>query len=130
MIDYREDPESNVIELTVDGRVSRDELDDVATRLEAAIAKHGSVRLLEHVQSFGGMDPSVYWEDLKFSLRHLRDFSRCAVVADQTWVEWITKSAAPFVKCDLRHFKPDQIEQARQWLRKDGQGAGGAAAES
>jgi SpoIIAA-like len=116
MIDYREDPESDIIEITVDGGISREEFERIAARLEAHIARHGKVRLLEEIRSFGGIDPATFWADLKFSLRHLRDFSRCAVVTDKRWIEWLAKAMDPLVACEIRHFPPDQIAAARSWL--------------
>ncbi len=123
MIDYREDPVSNVVEITVDGKISRAEFDEIAGKLEAHIAKHGKVHLLEEIRSFGGMEMSLYWDDLKFSLRHLSDFSRCAVVADKTWIEWMAKAANPFVACDIKVFEPGQIDEARGWLKEDAKAA-------
>ena len=122
MLDYREDPHSDLIEITVDGRIGKDEFERIAARLEAAIARHGKVRLLEEIRSFGGVDATTFWADLKFSLRHLGDFSRCAVVTDKRWIEWLAKAMDPLVACEIRHFPPEQIAAARSWL-----GAGTAA---
>lgn len=119
MIDYREDPASNVIEIVVDGGISREEFEAIAAKLEAQIARHGKVRLLEEIRSFGGIEPAAFWGDLKFSLRHLSDFSRCAVVTDQRWIEWLARAMDPLVACEIRHFPPEQIEHARHWLRQE-----------
>ena len=116
MIDYREMPETGVVEIRIDGRVSREAFDRVASKLEAFIECHGKVRVLEIVDSFGGMDPSVFWDDLKFGLRHLNDFSRCAVVTEKRWVEVMTKAVRPFVSCEIELYHHDEIETARTWL--------------
>jgi hypothetical protein len=39
MLEYREEPGSDLIEIVVDGRIGRDEFERVAARLEAAIAR-------------------------------------------------------------------------------------------
>jgi hypothetical protein len=117
MIDFTEDPRAALVEIRIEGRVTRDELEEVATRVEAAIVKHGKLRLLEEVRGFSGIEPTALWEDLKFSLRHLKDFSRCAVVTDQNWIEWFARGANPFVACDIRCFPLAEIEQARTWLK-------------
>jgi hypothetical protein len=44
--------------------------DRTAQKLEAFIARHGRVRVLEFVNDFDGMDVKAFWHDLKFSLRH------------------------------------------------------------
>lgn len=119
MIEYREDPDSHIVEITVDGAISREAFDDIARRLEARIARDGKVRVLEEVRSLGAIAPATFWADLKFSLRHLNDFSRCAVVTDRGWIEWLARAVAPFVTCAVRHFPPEQIGDARRWLRED-----------
>lgn len=117
MIEFREEPGSNAVELVIDGRISKSEFDDIATKLEAAIARHGKVRLLEEVRSFGGVEPAMFWDDLRFSLRHLNDFSRCAIVAERSWMEWMAKILAPMLPGEVRHFPPERVDEARAWLR-------------
>lgn len=119
MIEYREDAASNLVEIVVDGHVSKAEFDDIAARLEAAIARHGKLRVLEEVRSFGGMAPSAFWADLKFAMRHLGDFSRCAVISDQRWIELLATGAGKLIACEIRHFPPDQLAAARAWLNED-----------
>lgn len=117
MITYRAEPGSNLIELTVDGKVSRAEFDGVATNLEAAIARHGEVRLLEDIRDFQGMDASAFWDDVKFSLRHMNDVSRAAIVTDERWIEWLVRVVGPALKADVRTFTPAETDAARAWLK-------------
>lgn len=119
MIEYRGDSGPQVVEIVVDGPISRAAFGEIAARLEARIALDGKVRLLQEIRSLGGIHPSTFWDDLKFSLRHLSDFSRCAIVTDHRWIEWFAKAVSPFVACEIRYFPPEQIEQARSWLRED-----------
>jgi hypothetical protein len=120
VLEYREDASSNLVKIVVDGRVSKAEFDEIATRLEAAIARHGKLRVLEEVRSFGGLDPAAFWADLKFGLRHLNHFSRCAVISDQRWIEVFAMGVDKLIACEIRHFPPEQIAAARAWLRADG----------
>lgn len=118
MIEYREDAGTDLVEIVVDGRIGKAEFDDVADRLEAYIRRHGKVRVLEEVRSLGGIEPAALWADLRFALRHLNDFSRCAVVSDKRWIEPLTTGVGKLVACELRHFLPGQIAAARAWLRE------------
>jgi hypothetical protein len=117
MMKYHE--KGDMVEIMIDGGVTKDEFDDIAARLERAIGEHGKVRILEEVRSLGGIEPAVFWPDLKFGLRHLNHFSRCAVVTDKTWIEWFAKAVDPLIPCEVRHFPPERIENARDWLRED-----------
>ena len=116
MLDYREDGEAGVVEITVEGRISREEFDEVAAKLESFIASRGKVRLLEVIHDFKGIDASAFWDDLKFSLRHLNDFSRCAIVTRAQWIQSWSNLVGSLFHCEIAHFEPHQIEEARAWL--------------
>lgn len=54
--------------------------------------------------------------DLKFSLRHLNDFSRCAIVSDAKLLSLVSTIAEPFIDCQVAYFKLNEVEPARDWL--------------
>jgi len=116
MLAYKEHDNAQAVEIRLSGRVSTEEFDRVASRLEAFIKRHGQVRVLEVVDDFEGMDAAALWHDVKFSLRHLQDFSRIAVVSSPEIRNLWSSLVSPFIKCDVEHFAPDQIEEARDWL--------------
>jgi hypothetical protein len=77
MLSYKEMDNLAAVEIEISARVSTEEFDRTAKKLEAFIVRHGRVRVLEIIHDFEGMDAKALWHDLKFSLRHLNDFSRC-----------------------------------------------------
>ena len=81
MLSYTEHDNAQAVEIHVCGKVSTEEFDRLAQKLEAFIARHGQVRVLEQISEFEGMEAAALWHDLKFSLRHLKDFSRIAIVS-------------------------------------------------
>jgi hypothetical protein len=113
MLSYTEHDNAQAVEITLTGRVSTDEFDRMAKRLEAFIARHGQVRVLEQIKDFEGMDAAALWHDTKFSFRHLKDFSRVAVVADPEVHNLWSSLVSPFIECQVEHFAPDQIAEAR-----------------
>ncbi|MGD9867025.1 MAG: STAS/SEC14 domain-containing protein [Hyphomicrobiales bacterium] len=116
MLGYKEDDRLGIIEITVSGRVTAKEFEAVAGRIEAAIARHGKVRVLERIEDFKGMEARAFWEDLVFSLRHLNDFSRCAVVSDKQWSTIWSELVGPLMRCEVEHFSLGEMEAARAWL--------------
>ncbi|MFZ0132706.1 MAG: STAS/SEC14 domain-containing protein [Desulfobacterales bacterium] len=116
MLEIRERPETNIVELTVDGRITRADFDEAVAVLDKKIKEHGNVRLLEEVRSIGAVEPSLIWEDLKWVFAHYKDITRTAVVADHQWIELYTKIVKPFVKIEIRYFESREIEDARRWL--------------
>ncbi len=116
MLSYKEYDNAQAVEIVLEGRVSRQDFDALAGRLEAFIARHGRVRVLEIVRDFEGMDASALWHDIKFSLRHLKDFSRCAIVANPNTRHLWSSLVAPFMSCAVEHFAPGEEDAARDWL--------------
>lgn len=116
MLSYTEHDNSQAVEIVLKGRVSTEEFDSVAKKLEAFIARHSRVRVLEIIKDFEGMDASAFWHDIKFSLRHLKDFSRVAIVANPDTHHLWSNLVAPFMQCDVEHFAPGEEEAARDWL--------------
>jgi hypothetical protein len=116
MLEYREIPNTNVIELTIDGGTSAEEFDAVIAKLTDAIARHGKINLLKHVRSMGLIPASRLWADLKFGFQNLRNIGRVAAVADPQWMSVFTKAANPFFSAELRFFGVDEIAAARDWL--------------
>jgi len=98
MLEFRDVPDSNVIEFTVDGHIARDEFERVIAALNANIAEHGKVRLLEEIRSFGLTDPLTLLEDLKWLFEHFNDIERTAVVSDYGWLEGFVQMTSPMFK--------------------------------
>jgi hypothetical protein len=118
MIDVQEHPDSNIVEMEVAGAVTAQEFDDTLAKLEAAIARHGRIRLLERI---GELDtPPIpwtkLWADVKFSFEHLSDVTHVAVVADQGWISAYVNMLNPLMKAELKQFKTAELEAARTWL--------------
>ena len=116
MLSYKEHDNAQAVEILLTGRVSTEEFDGVAAKLEAFIDRHGHVRVLEIIQDFEGMDAVALWHDIKFSLRHLKDFSRMAVVCNPDTHHLWSSLVAPFMSCTVEHFVPGQEEAARDPL--------------
>ena len=116
MLSYTEHDNAQAVEIALSGHVSADEFDRVAEKLEAFIVRHGQVRVLEVIKDFEGMDAAALWHDIKFSFRHLKDFNRIAVVANPEIHNLWSSLVSPFMTCEVEHFAPDQIEEARDWL--------------
>lgn len=114
---YDEDDATATIEIRVAGRVTADQFEDVARRMEAFLERHESVRIVEVIERFDGMDLSLLFDDVLFSLRHMRRFSHVAVVTDLRWAEKMANAAAIVLSARLRLFPLDAIDEARTWAK-------------
>lgn len=119
MIQYKEIEGTNIAEIMVDGKVTREDFDTIAPRLENFIEKHGTVRLLEEIRNFSGFELSLLWDNMKFSFGHMKNFDRVAVVTDKRWIKNWTKLGNTFINAEVEAFELDEIEDARAWLREN-----------
>ena len=116
ILSYKEYDNAQAVEIVVGGPHLTAEFDALAGRLEAFIKRHGRVRVLEIVKDFEGMDATAFWHDIKFSLRHLKDFSRCAMVINPDTHHLWASLGSPLISCEVKHFAPGEEDAARDWL--------------
>ena len=111
----------NTIGMQVDGKLTKDDYGVLIPYIENLITESGPLNLLCDMTNFSGIEIEAFWEDFKFSIRHLRDFKRMAVVGDQRWLEWWTKFLNPLIKTEAKYFSPEQMSEAWNWLRAGNQ---------
>jgi len=118
MLSYKEYDNAQAVEIVLAGRVSTKEFDQIAEKLKGLhqAPRADPIRVLEVIKDFEGMDASAFWHDVKFSLRHVQDFSRVAIVINPDVHHLWSNLVAPFMRCDVEHFSPGETEAARDWL--------------
>lgn len=114
---YVEYPDQKTVEIQVEGSISAEDFETVASRLEDFIAQHGKVKLLEVVRDFDGFDLSILKDAIRFDREHLKDFTHCAVVTDSGWIGPFARLVSRFLDMELRVFAIGELDVARAWLR-------------
>lgn len=117
MMTLQADDAAGVIEFTIDGRVERPEYESVVRAFETMIAARGKVGVVEIIHDYRGIDPALWWRDVRWSFGHLNDFGRCAVVTDHGWIGPVTRFAAAFMSMEIRVFRMGELDAARAWVR-------------
>ena len=107
----------HTVGIKVDGKLTKDDYGVLIPYFENLIKECGALNLLCDLTQFSGMDVAAFWEDFKFSIRHLREFQRIAIVGDQRWLNWYTKLFNPLVKTELHYFQQEQIQEAWEWVK-------------
>ena len=126
---YTEDPELPVAELHVLGRVTQHDMDEILPKMDAFIAKHGKVRIVEVIEKFEGFDPTTMLDGIKFDINHLTDVTHAAVVSDIGWIGMLTRATAMVMPLTVRMFPMKELEAARNWARDPHDVSPGEAAE-
>jgi hypothetical protein len=119
MIGYSTQPNSPVVELTVEGRVTDADLKASIERLREDLERNGKTRILEVIQGFTGMEPQALWTDVRLGLPLANKVSRVAVVADQAWIRSATHLGRFFTSAELKTFEPAELDEARTWIARD-----------
>lgn len=106
-----------LVELTVSGTVTKDDITNVCARMERDIEVSGTVKVLENVAGFAGIGPAAIWQDLKLAFPLARKVSHVAVVADQAWIRAAAGFGRLFTSAEIRTFRTDELDAARAWLQ-------------
>lgn len=117
---YSEHKTAPVAEIRVSGHVTQHDMDELLPKLEGFIGRHGTVRLVEVIESFEGADPTTFFDGMKFDVMHLQDVTHVAVVSDIPWIGFISRAASMVMPVIVRTFAMDQLAEARKWAETPG----------
>lgn len=116
MIEILDRSEGRVVGLRATGRITGEDFGPVLERLERALAEHGGIRLLVHVEKLGTFSPGAFLDDARFSIEHAKDVERIAVVAEGLLFGTYVKAAARLVPGEVRRFKSHELDEAWRWI--------------
>lgn len=105
-----------MVGIRASGKISGDDFDPALERLERAVAEHGKVRLLIHVEKLGTFSPGAFMDDARFSIEHAKDVERVAVVADGFLFGSYVRAASKLVPGEVRRFKTGELDEAWRWI--------------
>jgi hypothetical protein len=105
------------LELRVLGRLEKDDYKECLARFEDRLKDNEKIGLLVHIGDFHGWSPGALWEDLKFDVKHYRDVSRFALVAESPGKKWMATVSSPFTGAKVEFFTEDQLDEAREWVK-------------
>jgi hypothetical protein len=114
MIELIEDLPRNVIGLSVKGRVTKEEFQEI---LAPAIAK--SLRWRDKIRLYyelGSRFPGSGWDDLDLGFENASCCERIAIVTDIAWVRLTVKAIRFLIPGDIRVFDTSEAEEARSWI--------------
>lgn len=115
-LEYRNNPDNNIVEITIEGKITEADFDQLISQAQADFKKHSKLRILEEIRSFEGIDPIALWRDLKFGLPHINDITHVAVVTDAKWIQTFSTAIDSVLPAEVKAFNLSQLEEARKWL--------------
>ncbi len=116
MIQITSDDNSNIVYTTSTGTLEKTDYDKLLPLVEDKIEQFGKVRLYFEMTNFTGWNTDAFLADLKFDLKHAKDFEKVAMVGDKRWQELVTGLMKPFTPAAIRFFEIGDREKAKDWL--------------
>ena len=116
MIQYKNSPDNNVVEICVDGEITATDFNRTAAQLEADLKKHGKLRILEEIRNFRGGNPLLIWKGARFGVAHIYSFTHAAVVTEARWMRSLSDVVNSVLPAKVKAFERSQVEEARRWL--------------
>jgi hypothetical protein len=118
MIELLKDFPDNVIAVSCDGQVTKEDYDGIfIPAILEALKRHDKIRLLYKTSAnFTGYDPGAIWEDMKIGVEHPTRWERVAVVTEVEWIVQMMRIFSFLIPCPTKVFQSSQSTQARAWI--------------
>jgi SpoIIAA-like len=120
VVERIEDMPAGTVGFRASGKLTRDDYRQVMEPGLRAAADAGEIRMLFALDSFDGLEPGAWFEDMKTGLGlgvgHHSAWKRSAIVTD---VEWLAKAFQFFswmTPGEVEVFEADRLEDARRWV--------------
>ncbi len=108
-----------LIKMKAVGTLNHSDYELIVPMLENALKRidDPKISLLLDATQFNGWSLEAAWDDLKFGLKHNRDFEKIALVGSKTWQEYSIKIANMFSLGSMEYF--EDIDSAMAWLSEE-----------
>ena len=117
MIELIEIPSPRAVGVKISGKIEKPDVDQIIAAIEEKLQKVDKLGIYVELESFGGFSFDALADDVKFGLANLNKFDKKAVVSGEGWIEKTTEFVDKiFSGIEIRHFSPDQKEEAKKWV--------------
>ena len=110
--------DGKVLTIRASDKLTSEDYDHFLPETERLIQQHGKLRVLFDMRDFHGWEMAALWKDIKFDLKHFRDFERLAMVGDSKWEQWMATFCKPFTTAKIRYFDHSEADAAKQWIEE------------
>ena len=116
MIRVAENMPPGTIGVEASGKVTEEDYRDVLVPTVEAALETGAVRLLYVLDEGSDYSAGAMWADSKLWTKHLRSWSRVAVVSDAEWLERSIHAFGWMVPGEIKVFDSGDVDHAKAWL--------------
>ncbi|HSS63091.1 MAG TPA: STAS/SEC14 domain-containing protein [Gammaproteobacteria bacterium] len=110
-------PADNVVGFRIDGKIDADDISRIADVIEARLERYPKLRVYAEVDRVSGVSVAAFVKDITFSLRHLKDIEREAIVSDTAWLKKLAGIGDRMLpSIEVRHFSKTEKDRALEWI--------------
>ena len=118
-IKLKEKDGGKVLEIQVSGKLAHEDYLPFVPKFEQLVKQHGKLRVFFDMTDFHGWEGGVFWDDIKFDIKHFSDIERIAMVGDKEWEKQMSLFCRPFTTAEIRYFDKINATEAWAWLEGD-----------
>lgn len=116
MVNLVEYPDLGILELTIDGGISRADYGAVVGAVEHLLETHRRISLLEVVSDLSWIEPAGWWTENIAHLSTVQFVDRIAVISEKGQIGPVARAFAGYFPSEIRVFRSYEAHQARIWL--------------
>ncbi len=115
---FIESPQANdrVVAAKIDGRLTAEDMEALVRRLQPVVDRGEKALLNVEREKYEGYDLGAIAEKLKNIGMLCKALDKYAVVGDKRWMKIWIKIVDPLSPQQIRHFYPDNTDEAWAWL--------------
>lgn len=108
-----------LLKLVIKGTLSHCDYEQMILLLEYPLLsiKGTKIKVLVDAREFDGWHFKAAWDDLKFGLKHNKEFTKLAFVGNKVWESYSIKISDWFICGEMKYF--EKMANATSWLEKD-----------
>lgn len=108
--------DGRILEIKVEGQLSREDYERFVAEAERLISQHGKIRTLFDFRKFEGWGAEILWNNLNFDIAPLKDVERVALIGETDQQNWMAAFGKPFSSARIQYFEGADLETAWKWL--------------
>ena len=112
------DMPEDVVAVSATGTITAEDYERVLIpAVDQAHQKFQKLKFLYYIgDEYTGFTAHAMWDDAKVGLKHLRHFSKVAVVSDSEFVRGAMKVVAFMMPYEVKLFSNAELDAATQWI--------------
>jgi hypothetical protein len=121
MIELEQVPDTNIIILTAQGKITGDDYENnLVPAIEALRNQYDKLRLLYILGSeYDGYEAEAMWDDTKVGMTDFTHFEKLGVVTNKKWIRGSIKAFGFLIPGEVKLFGTDQLDEANSWIRAE-----------